>query len=248
MGVNIGSTAGYFYLDSWIMANIVQLATISFCKRFLNRTNDPCGRQYDQMTQAARSVQANIAEGASRHQTSTETEMKLTDVARASLSELSGDYMSFLMARGKTAWPKSNPNWGMLHATRLDPPVYSDNLMHDVTLHIMTQKKKFDPWLESDDWETVANAMLIINSRLITMLKRQLGRQLETFKVEGGFAENMTQERMAVIRGAAAQAPKCPICGKPMHKVMAKRGKNSGKEFWSCTDYPNCTGTRNIDG
>ena len=52
-----------------------------------SHTNDPCGRQYDQMTQAARSVPANIAEGNSRHSTSKETEMRLTDVARASLAE-----------------------------------------------------------------------------------------------------------------------------------------------------------------
>lgn len=46
-----GGTGGYFWLDSWILANIVQLGTQRFCKRFLNRTNDPCGRQFDQMTQ-----------------------------------------------------------------------------------------------------------------------------------------------------------------------------------------------------
>jgi restriction system protein len=40
-----GGTGGYFWLDSWLLANIVQLGTQRFCKRFLNRTNDPCGRQ-----------------------------------------------------------------------------------------------------------------------------------------------------------------------------------------------------------
>ena len=54
---------GYYWLDTWILANVIQLATQDFCIRYLNRTNDPCGRQYDQMTQAARSVTANIAEG-----------------------------------------------------------------------------------------------------------------------------------------------------------------------------------------
>lgn len=44
MGVNIGSTAGYLWLDSWVMANVIYLSTLSFCRRFLNRTNDPCGR------------------------------------------------------------------------------------------------------------------------------------------------------------------------------------------------------------
>ena len=44
---------GYFWLDSWVMANVIQLATQDFCSRYLNQKNDPCGRQYDQMTQAA---------------------------------------------------------------------------------------------------------------------------------------------------------------------------------------------------
>ena len=80
MQVNICS---YYWLDTWVLANVIQLATQDFCVSNLNRTNDPCRRQYDQMTHAARSVPANIAEGNSRHSTSKETEMRLTDVARA---------------------------------------------------------------------------------------------------------------------------------------------------------------------
>jgi len=47
-----GGTGGYFRLDSWILANIVQLATQDFCQKFLNRRNDPCGRQYDKHAQS----------------------------------------------------------------------------------------------------------------------------------------------------------------------------------------------------
>ena len=82
------SNFGYYWLDTWVLANVVKLATMDFCSRHLDRTNDPCGRQYDQMTMVARSAPANIAEGNSRHSTSKETEMHLTDVARASLAEL----------------------------------------------------------------------------------------------------------------------------------------------------------------
>ena len=94
----------YYWLDTWVLANVIQLATQDFCARNLNRTNDPCGRQYDQMTQAARSVPANIAEGNSRHSTSKETEMRLTDVARASLSELANDYLNWLMRHECAPW------------------------------------------------------------------------------------------------------------------------------------------------
>ena len=95
---------GYFWLDTWVMANVIQLATQEFCSRFLNHSNDPGGRQYDQMTQAARSAPANIAEGNSRHSTSKETEMKLTDVARATLSELANDYINWLMRYESLPW------------------------------------------------------------------------------------------------------------------------------------------------
>ncbi len=76
MPIEIKSIKGYYYLDAWVMSHIVYQATISFAQRYLNKTNDPCGRLYDQMVMAARSAPANIAEGSSRRQTSRETEMR----------------------------------------------------------------------------------------------------------------------------------------------------------------------------
>lgn len=248
MPVKITSTSGYLWLDSWIMANIIQLTTQSFCRKFLNKSNDPCGRQYDQMTQAARSVQANIAEGSSRHQTSIETEMRLMDVSRASLSELASDYLNYLMSNGQTAWSKCHPAWAEIQAVRLERPTYSDDLMHDVSSHIIAQKRRFDLWTESNDAFTVANTMLILCGGLTTMLRKQITGRLESFKEKGGFTENMTHERLAVLKEKAvsSNAPLCPKCGKPMVRRMARKVKNSGNEFWSCSDYPGCKGTRDI--
>ncbi len=59
-----GPTTGYLWLDSWILANIVQLGTQQFCKKFLRRENDPTGRQFDQMTHAARCGSRETAIGA----------------------------------------------------------------------------------------------------------------------------------------------------------------------------------------
>ncbi len=115
-----GGTGGYFRLDSWILANIVQLATQDFCRKFLNRSNDPCGRQYDQMTQAARSGCANNAEGSARRATSRETEMRLTDVARSSLAELAGDYMNMRRWR-----PRARPSARKVDSARNSPPCES---------------------------------------------------------------------------------------------------------------------------
>jgi ssDNA-binding Zn-finger/Zn-ribbon topoisomerase 1 len=80
------------------------------------------------------------------------------------------------------------------------------------------------------------------------MLNKQLTNQLATFKEEGGFSETLTAERLAyrTAQSVKTDAPKCPKCGKPMIKRVAKRGLNAGNEFWSCSDYPGCNGTRNM--
>lgn len=239
---------GYYWLDTWVMANVIQLATQDFCVRFLNHTNDPCGRQFDQMTQAARSAPANIAEGNSRHSTSRETEMKLTDVARASLAELAYDYLNWLLRQECIPWSIHSPEYQSVGNIRLDNPSYNDDVQHKSSIHILAQKHKFDQWLNSDDSVVTANCLLVLCNRLILMLSRQIEHLLETFKAEGGFTEGLTAERLAYRAQLSKQidAPLCPQCGKPMIKRVAKKGINSGKEFWSCSGYPECNGTRRI--
>jgi four helix bundle suffix protein len=239
---------GYYWLDTWVMANVIQLATQHFCSRFLNHTNDPCGRQYDQMTQAARSAPANIAEGNSRHSTSKETEMKLTDVARATLAELANDYFNWLLLHEQTPWSVHSPEYAGVASIKLDKPDYQDDVLCQSGVHILRQKHHFDKWLLSDDSMTVANCVLVLCNRLILMLGKQIDNQLTVFRQEGGFTEALTAERLAhrAEQSRQDEAPECPVCGLPMIKRMAKKGVNSGKEFWSCSAYPKCNGTRKI--
>ena len=239
---------GFYWLDTWVLANIIQLSTQHFCLRYLNRTNDPCGRQFDQMTQAARSAPANIAEGNTRHSTSRETEMKLTDVSRASLAELANDYLNWLLLHEQVPWSKNSAEYRAVNAIQLDRPAYKDDVQHLSSIHILTQKHKFDTWLSGDDSLVAANCLLVLCNRLIQMLRRQIEHLLDEFKEEGGFTEGLTAERLSARtqKSVAADAPVCPLCGKPMIRRMAKKGINSGREFWSCSAYPECNGTRNI--
>lgn len=239
--------SGHRRLDSWVLASIAQFATYRFCEKFLDRCIDPTGRQYDQMTQAARSGKVNISEGSARAATSTETEMKLTDVARASLSELQSDYEDWLIRRGLAPWSKSNPEAKAVRETCLDPTNYSADYIRDSCLHILAQQKKFARWLESDDSETVANALIIIIDRAMLTLARQRDRQGENFEKSGGFREKLTTARVEA-RAKEESAPDCPECGKPMKRRKAKTGPNAGKEFWGCTAYPNCKGVRPMEG
>jgi len=241
-----GGTVGHFKLDSWAMANLIQLGTQRFCETFLTFKNDPKGRQYDQMTQAARSGVANIAEGSSRGATSKETEMKLTDVARASLAELQGDYLNWLMKQSQVPWSKHKDLSTQIFSVKLDRVEYSDDILHEACLHVLAQKKKFAPWMDAEDDVIVANALLIMIERAITMLNRQLESLGETFREEGGFREKLSAIRHEVLAGSEA-APACPDCGAPMRKRKAKAGKNVGSEFWGCSKYPECTGLRNVE-
>lgn len=83
---------GYRKLKSFQIAQLVYDVTVRFCDRYIDRRS----RTRDQMVQAARSGVQNIAEGSQPAGTSKKTELKLTNVARASLEELRLDYEDFL--------------------------------------------------------------------------------------------------------------------------------------------------------
>ena len=239
-------TSGYRRLDSWILASIVQFATHRFCEKFLTRKLDPTGRQYDQMTQAARSGKVNIVEGSARSATSKKTEMTLTDVARASLNELVSDYEGWLLRQGLVPWHKSSEEAKAVFAVWLDRPDYKDDWEYDSCVHLLKQQSKFDRWLHSDDSTIVANCMIILIRRTIKMLAGQLQTQIDNFEQEGGFREKLTQIRTET-RAKNENAPACSNCGKPMTTRKATTGKNAGKEFWGCTGYPECKGVINIE-
>ena len=94
----------YAELLSYQKAEIVYDLTYRFCQRFLAKGD----RTIDQMVQAARSGKQNIVEGSKASVTSTEMEIKLTSVARASLEELLNDYRDYLRVRDLKLWPKDS--------------------------------------------------------------------------------------------------------------------------------------------
>src|SRR5215813_11685355 len=96
---------GYQKLKSYQMSELVYDATVKFCDRFI----DPKSRTHDQMVQAARSGNKNLAEGSQVSGTSKKSELKLVGVARGSLEELLGDYKDFLRQRGLVEWGKDHP-------------------------------------------------------------------------------------------------------------------------------------------
>ena len=241
---------GFRRLHSFTLATIVQLETLRFCRRFIThdireagpKFYDPKGRQYDQMTQAARSGRQNIIEGSERSATSKDTEMKLTDVARASLSELRGDFEIWILDKGQLPWSVHSAEAKAVNAVSLDPPPFSDDMVHESAKHALEQRKKYAQWLDADDDVVVANAMLIIIGRALNMLNRQIDAQGAAFEETGGFSERLTAKRLEARERDREPSPDCPLCNKPMRRRKSAKG-----EFWGCSAYPDCKGTRPVE-
>ena len=110
----ISRHGGYRNLKSFRVTQMVYDVTVRFCDRFIEARS----RTYDQMVQAARSGVQNIAEGSQASGTSKKMEIKLTNVARASLEELRLDFEDFLRQRGLTLWARDDPRRAHLVARR----------------------------------------------------------------------------------------------------------------------------------
>ncbi|HEU5236744.1 MAG TPA: four helix bundle suffix domain-containing protein [Pyrinomonadaceae bacterium] len=110
----IPAHGGYRHLKSFQVAQLAYDVTMRFCDRYIGKRT----RTYDQMVQAARSGVQNIAEGSMASATSKKTELKLTNVARASLEELRLDYEDFLRQRGLALWERNDPRRAELVARR----------------------------------------------------------------------------------------------------------------------------------
>lgn len=96
---------GYRRLKSFRIGQLIYDLTVRFCELYIDRRSRTC----DQMVQAARSGVQNIVEGSLASGTSRKSELKLTNVARASLEELRLDYEDFLRQRGQPKWGPEHP-------------------------------------------------------------------------------------------------------------------------------------------
>ncbi len=172
---------GYRHLISYKKAEIVYDATMSFCERFLDKRD----RTRDQMVQAARSGKQNIIEGSLASGTSKETEIKLTNVARASLEELLADYRDFLRRHGIEEWSKEAP-----YAKRLRELNRKPNGDYET----------FRKGIEHEKPEICVNVIIGLIKVTTYLLDQQIRRLEKDFMQEGGFRERMTQVRRQVRR------------------------------------------------
>ncbi len=239
---------GYRRLRSFQVAEIIYDGTVAFCERFVDKRS----RTRDQMVQAARSGRQNIAEGSRASATSSQTELRLVNVARASLDELLLDYEDFLRQRGLPAWGKDDPQAlkvRAMAADRPDPPDRSEAIPYD----------RYRPLIEKADAATAANTLICLIHQANYLLDRQIRGLERQFIEQGGYSERLAAARLEERRKQEAprtdpsdltdrsekapSAPACPACGKPMVLRTARKGPRAGSQFWGCSGYPTCTAT-----
>lgn len=167
----------YRELRSFQKAEIVYDLTYRFCERFLRKGD----RTVDQMVQAARSGKQNIIEGSKASGTSKEMELKLTNVARASLEELLADYEDFLRVRNAAIWDKESREAG--YVRRLGG-------------RAGVSYAAFREFAETRPGEVVANIALCLIHQANFLLDRQIRRLEQDFLKEGGLRERMTKARL----------------------------------------------------
>jgi len=247
-------SGGYRKLRSFQVTTIIYDATVSFCDRFVGKRS----RTYDQMVQAARSGRQNIAEGSRASATSSQTELRLVSVARASLDELLLDFEDFLRQRGLRQWGKDDPQAQAVREVgkRIDRIDLSDRTDR-------TDSEAYAAWLTNPDPAVVANAVICLIHQANYLLDRQIAGLESQFIQAGGYSERLAAARLEERRKqhrtdptdqtdgtdqSRETVPACPFCGRPMALRTARKGAHAGSQFWGCTGYPECKGTQRVDG
>jgi four helix bundle suffix protein len=167
----------YKELLSFQKAEIVYDLTFRFAHKYIAKGD----RTLDQMIQSARSGKKNILEGSKASLTSKETEIKLTNVARASLEELLDDYKDYLRARDLTIWDKDSKE-----------AQYVRKLGRKTAQTYETYRE----FVETRPPEVVANIALCLIHQTNYLLDQQIRRLEKDFIKEGGLRERMTRVRL----------------------------------------------------
>ena len=167
----------YQQLLSYKKSAIVYSATVRFCERFISIKD----RTYDQMIQAARSGKQNIIEGSKASGTSKETEIRLTNVARASLEELLEDYKDYIKNRKERIWAKDSKE--ALYVRKL---AYNKDESYENT---------YEQFIETRSGVVCANIILCLIHQCNYLLDQQIRRMEEDFIKNGGIRERMYHAR-----------------------------------------------------
>lgn len=171
----------YRHLRVYAVTEIIYDITYYFTHKFLHAGD----RTIDQMIQAARSGKQNIAEGNRAGSSSSETEIKLTNVAKASLEELLVDYEDYIRTHHLEQWGKNHSRYEKMRDYARSNQIAQN---YDTVIKRMTD-------------EEIANLTITLIHQAIYLLHRLLIAMQERFIKEGGIRERMHNARVNYRNG-----------------------------------------------
>ena len=177
----------YWHLRVYQVSEIIYDITYYFTQHYLSKGD----RTVDQMVQAARSGKQNIAEGNQAAATSSETEIKLTNVAKASLEELLDDYEDYLRVRDLAQWGNLHPRY-----EKMRQYASSDQI-----------RRNYAATVQRMNDEEIANLCITLIHQAIYMLHKLLVTMQNRFVTEGGIKERMFQSRSAYRNNHRPEEP-----------------------------------------
>ena len=177
---------GYSKLVTYKLGLLIYDATAAFCEHYFDRKD----RTFDQMVQAARSGVANIVEGSEASAASKKTELKLTNVAKASQEELLEDYRSFLRQRTLPIWEPESETAKIIRQARPETLGQLRQLMASLVSDKSDSSDK-----NAIKQEVAANTMICLINQETFLLARQISRLAEDFEKNGGFTERLYRIR-----------------------------------------------------
>lgn len=168
---------GYRNLVAYKISTIIYDLSMEFAARHIRKGS----RTRDQIEQSARSGKQNIAEGSKAAMTSAETEIKLTNVAKASLEELLLDYEDYLRQHHLLQWDKDHPRTLRLRA------------------YVKSDRFKSNPmeFIDRMDVEESCNLCITLIYQTTYLLDKLLVKQQQMFLEQGGIREQMTRARLS---------------------------------------------------
>lgn len=224
MDIILKNRGNYKDLLTFKKATVIYDLTYHFCHKYLKQGD----RTIDQMIQAARSGKQNIAEGVAASSTNAETEIRLVNVAKASLKELLTDFEDYLRTRRLRRWEQGGTEIAWLRKFAVEHP--------DSAAYIDIAEKRND--------EVVANIAIALLKQEDYLLFRQLGAIEQQYRENGDLRgrmkpvakEAMARNRDRAMKEAAQWGKRCPKCGTAMNDgTTATNGNLEPK--WKC---PKC--------
>ena len=186
---------GYRNLKTFQLARLIYDVTVRFCALYIDRFS----RTRDQMVQAARSGVQNIAEGSQASGTSKKTELKLTNVGRASLEELRLDYEDFLRQRNLPELDPDDPILKRFKGLRCETLEQVQEWIRDEHGQAQTNTANVSvsesPCVSVTSATLAANAALSLINLCCYLLDQQIETQAQVFEKEGGFTERLYRVR-----------------------------------------------------